>query len=204
MVTRENWDEYKGLGHFWDYVINATGSNNRRHPDYDQNVLLTKKAWVDFPARWWLQCSSIVAERDEEYGRQKRDAEHNHDLAFPHCHTIYRFGALVGQGQTKGPFYDLKHGRLYVHPDSTLPVLDVDDAVRLAWECRDMEGILNVAGKGRVRIGDIGNIMEPFPDLPLDSWDIDISRLESRCEVPLSSETARKYLSGNSVIPRET
>lgn len=189
----------------WEYVINCAGGSSRRNPDYEENVTRTMRLLNEYPAEHWIQISSIVAERDEPYGWQKRVCEEGVLSGDPHA-LIVRLGALVGRGQTKGPFYDMQHGRLYIHPDSTLPAIDVDDAARLVWESRDMEGVLNVAGKGSVRVGNMiladygldrttANhlLRRDLSRLPIDSWDIDISRLETRCEVPSSVKTVRRY-----------
>lgn len=216
--TRENLATLTGRR--FDLVVNANGNARkylaRADPafDYQATVQSVQDSLRAFFCDRYLLISSvdvyptpdrsattrervaIAPEQLDSYGRHKLLAEH---AVIEHARSwlIVRLAQMLGPGLSKGPIFDLLHGRpLWVDPDSRYPFLHVDKVatVALALAMDHPNRRFNLCGRStaslREAIDRLG--LDPaalrFESRRLETYAIDTDALEALHPLPSSSD----------------
>ncbi|HUI07380.1 MAG TPA: NAD(P)-dependent oxidoreductase [Verrucomicrobiae bacterium] len=116
---------------------------------------------------------------------------------------IVRLGGLLGPGLRKNPIFDLLTGQpLRVHPDSEFGYIHTEEVARIIahlLQQKIVNEVFNVCGSGMVSVREmaawVGRAVEaPDPSLPRIRYEIDNKKLATFWRIPLSSATAREFI----------
>ncbi|HEX5447318.1 MAG TPA: NAD(P)-dependent oxidoreductase, partial [Pirellulales bacterium] len=121
---------------------------------------------------------------------------------------ILRLGGFVGPGMWKNPIHDiLQGGPLWLDPASQLQFLHTDDAAELALRLVDAGGereIFNFCGKAAVSLAEVietaGGDVSVKPGSPRVHYEVDISKLSARAEVPETRATVLDFVRAGRAI----
>lgn len=219
-------EDYPGrVGTACDVLINANGNSSKvsaaRDPlaDFEANVTATRRLLEDIACGCYIHlsscdvypdCSSPETTREDAaidpaglgvYGFHKFLAEL---CVRNRCRNwlIVRQGGMIGPGLKKNAVYDILYGpRLWLHPDSELQFIGTDDAAAIVWELYEnglRNRVVNLAGEGTVRLGEVmdwaGRYPECAADAPRVRYAVNLDFLRSRCRIPESARSVRAFV----------
>lgn len=221
-VDRSNYAAMRGTDA--DVLINAAGSSDRRLAERDpmtsfvRNVSMTLDSCLAFRSRLYVYISTVAVYNDVRdpvrngedepvdplrltpYGQHKFMGEmmvRSHAARW----VIARLGPLVGKGIRKNSIFDLLARKtLFVHPDSELPYAETTWVARTVWDLRsETNCIYNIAGRGRVRLGDLardlGIALEPTHYLQQrEDFNVNVDKLSARVKVPETRTTVAAFV----------
>lgn len=116
---------------------------------------------------------------------------------------ILRLGGMVGPGLKKNAIFDILNGdKLWLDPESRLQFLYTADVARIALNliANQCSGeIFNLCGRGTISLrtvieaaGDRGISLQPGS--PLVTYDVNISKIQTRVEIPETTHTVLQYV----------
>lgn len=207
-----------------DMVINAAGSSEKRIASADPlasfrgNVDATLASVLDFPCGLYVYVSSITVYEDLRDPTRSSEATPIDPLRIDrygffkilgelvirrHAQRwlVLRLGNIVGPGLRRNPIHDLLTGsKLFIHPMSTMAFLDTRAFARILWDLRTEAGeIVNVAGRGSVRLADVAArsgipLDQEVDALPVETQRVNIDKLSARMTLPDSTETVMSFI----------
>lgn len=213
-VTRENYDEYRGID--CDLLINANGNSKKflatRDPlnEFDQSVRSVAESIESFKCKTYVylstgdvypkQDSPEVTGEDQainsacqsRYGLHKRLAEMLVQGTQPNW-LIIRMGGFVGPGLKKNAVFDMLTGApVWLSPASELQFISTDRAARLVWRLIEKSitrEIVNLGSTGLVNLGQLHRRLrsssEFRPDAPTIRYELSVAKLASLTGEPL-------------------
>jgi len=187
--------------------------------EFDASVRSVRASLVDFPCRTYVYLSTVDVYPDcspatptaettpldpatqSTYGFHKHLAEQcvRHSAR---AWLILRLGGFVGPGLWKNAIHDaLQGGPLWLDPRSELQFLHTDQAAELALSLIDSAcrgEVFNLCGRGVVSLAEVieatGMTVPVRPGSPRARYEVDISKLVSRVDVPQTRPTVLQFV----------
>jgi nucleoside-diphosphate-sugar epimerase len=227
-------DDYRDqIGRPFDVVINANGNAKRFKADaeplwdFDNSVRPVYESVLDFPSAHYVlissvdvyndtrdadataECEPIDPARLRPYGFHKRIAE----LCVARgadSWQIFRLAQMVSPALTKGPIFDLLHGRpLWIHPASELPYLHTrtaaDVIVRVIANGPRQE-IYNVCGRGSVEFARVLALVgrspsdQAYAECEPQMYRINTDKTHRLCSLPESWNEIRTFIQAATAV----
>jgi len=222
VITRENYDEFKGMKS--DILVNANGNSSKllskKDPlkDFLQTVESVRKSLLDFEFSKYILLSSCdvypdCSSPDNTYEKielnvSKQSIYGFHKYLSEQCiiHSesnwlIVRLGSMVGNKLRKNAIYDILHGGpLWLNPQSQLQFLNTDDVAQIVFDLIKQvskNDVINVCGNGLVKLQNIldktGSV-EVKPESPIVKYNVNIEKLNKLVTVPDSMKTVINFI----------
>ncbi len=187
--------------------------------EFDSSVRSVRASLVDFPCRTYVYLSTVdvypncastnpTAETtrlepatQSAYGFHKYLAEQCVQHSAPSW-LVLRLGGFVGPGLWKNAIHDVLHGGpIWLDPRSKLQFLHTERAAELALTLIDSPcrgEVFNVCGRGVISLAEVieatGTTVPVRPGSPCVRYEVDISKLAARVNVPETRPTVLQFI----------
>jgi nucleoside-diphosphate-sugar epimerase len=199
VIARDNYNDLKGekFDIFMNFAGNKYGyiANSRPNYDFSISTQLVYDSIFDFKYNKYILISSIsVYDQVSHYGFNKKISE---DIVQRYCNDnlILRLCSIIDKTNTTGIIPDIINDKpSFASPDSEYQFISRKGLCEVISYLLDKNGIINIGGKGCVKIHELFNILNK-PSLYKEnsvnrSYVMDISLLESY----LAVKTTKEYI----------